>query len=62
MDIVLVGMIINLQALDRARIMPLCRQRKILTERKQKQSKSAPPVLQSPSKRIKRKQWNGKNT
>ena len=35
--------------------MPLRGQRKILTKRKR--SKSAPPVLQSPVKRIKRKQW-----
>ena len=37
--------------------MPLRGQRKILTKRKRKRSKSAPPVLQSPLKRIKRKQW-----
>ena len=37
--------------------MPLRGQRKILTKRKRKRSMSAPPVLQSPSKRTKRKQW-----
>ena len=37
--------------------MPLHGQRKVLTKRKQ--ARSAPPVLQSPSKRIKvkKKQW-----
>ena len=37
--------------------MPLCGQQKVLTKRKR--ARSAPPVLQSPSKRIKvkRKQW-----
>ena len=40
--------------------MPLRGQRKILTKRKRKRSKSAPPVLQSPLKRIKRKQWTNK--
>ena len=39
--------------------MPLRGQRKILTKRKR--SKSAPPVLQSPLKRIKRKQWTNEH-